>query len=197
MPLHNTYFESNKIYEPLPIPEQPGYIPPVPPIPPTPEPGSVPDIPSPTFVGDTTITLYINNSERNVLTKNLSNSINIDIKIKEEVSTKRPRIVLNGNYSGYNYMYFLGKYYFIYPTVSSGGLTVIEAEKVDALTTYDRQIRDHTAVISRNANVYNRYLNDKSFKTYAYKQTRTLEFPSGFNKSLTWALVTLGGEANA
>lgn len=197
MALNNTYFESNKLYEPLPIPEQPGYVPPVPPTPPDPDPGSTPVIPSPSFSGDTTITLYVNNSERNVVTKNLSNPTNINISIKDRVSTKTPHIVLNGDYDGYNYMYFNGKYYFIFPTLSKGGITEIDAEKVDGLMTYDAVIRSHTAVIERNAYTYNKYLNDSSFRTYAYKQTKTLEFPSGFNKALQWVLVAIGGTSNA
>ena len=62
--------------------------------------------------------------------------------------------------------------------------------------TYNNIIRDHTAVIARNAYNYNKYLNDHAFRTYAYKQTKTLEFPSGFSKSLSWILVTIGGTAN-
>lgn len=196
MSLNNTYFETKGKDVTLPIPEEPIYIPPNPPIPPSPTPGSIPVIPIPTFVGDTTIKLYVNTSERNVLTKNLINETSINISTKEPISTKYPHIELEGLYEDFNYMFFNGKYYFIYPTISNAGITIIDAEKVDSLMTYDRQIRDHSAVIARNANVYNKYLPDKAFKTYAYKQTKTLEFPSGFNKSLSWVLVTVGGSSN-
>ena len=196
MALNNTYFETKGRVLAPPIPDTPGYVPPSPPTPPLPDPGSTPVIPSPTFTGDTTITLYVNNSERNVLTKNLTSGTDVSISIKGAVSTKVPQITLNGDYSGYNYMYFNGKYYYIYPTLSKGGLTVVTAEKVDALMTYDSVIRSHSAVIARNAFTYNKYLNDASFRTYAYKQTKTLEFPSGFNKALSWILVSIGGGSN-
>lgn len=196
MALNNTYFESKGRDITTPIPDTPGYVPPVVPTPPSPDPGSTPSIPSPTFTGDTTITLYVNNSERNVLSKNLSSGTDVSISIKGAVDCKIPKIVLNGDYSGYNYMYFNGKYYYIYPTLSKGGLTEITAEKVDALMTYNSVIRDHTAVIARNAYNYNKYLNDHAFRTYAYKQTKTLEFPSGFNKALSWVLVAIGGTEN-
>ena len=193
MSLNKTYFETKGKDITVPIPDTPGYVPPTPPTPPSPDPGSTPVIPSPSFSGDTTIILYRNNSERNVVSKNLSNATSIEISVKGSVSTKVPEITLNGDYSGYNYMYFNGKYYYIYPTLSKGGLTVVTAEKVDALMTYDSVIRNHTAVIARNAYNYNKYLNDPSFRTYAYKQTKTLEFPSGFNKALSWILVAIGG----
>lgn len=193
MSLNNTYFETKGRDITNPIPEQPSYIPPIVPIPPTPGSGSTPVIPLPTFTGDTVITLYVNNSERNVMDKVLTNATSITISIKEPISTKLPVIVLKGNYKDFNYMYFNGKYYYVYATLSPAGLTTITAEKVDGLMTYASVIRDHTAVIARNANVYNKYLPDKAFKTYAYKQTKTLEFPLGFNKSLSWILVTVGG----
>ena len=193
MSLNNTYFETKGRDITNPIPEQPGYVPPIVPTPPTPGSGSTPVIPLPTFTGDTVITLYVNNSERNVMDKVLTNATAMTITIKEPVSTKLPVIVLNGDYSDFNYMLFNGKYYYVYATLSPAGMTTISAEKVDGLMTYASVIRDHTAVISRNANVYNKYLPDKAFKTYAYKQTKTLEFPSGFNKSLSWLLVTVGG----
>lgn len=196
MALNKTYFETKGRDITVPIPDTPGYVPPTPPTPPTPGDGEHPSIPTPTFSGDTTIKLYVNNSERNVLSKNLSSETSVTISIKGSVSTKTPVIVLNGDYSGYNYMYFNGKYYYIYPTLSKGGITEITAEKVDALMTYNSVIRDHTAVIARNAYTYNKYLNDHAFRTYAYKQTKTLEFPSGFNKALSWVLVAIGGTEN-
>ena len=196
MALNKTYFETKGRDVTIPIPDTPGYVPPTPPTPPTPGDGDHPTIPTPTFSGDTTIYLYVNNSERNVITKNLSSETSVTISIKGKVSTKTPVIVLNGDYSGYNYMYFNGKYYYVYPTLSSGGITEVSAEKVDALMTYDSVIRSHTAVIKRNAFTYNKYLNDAAFRTYAYKQTKTLEFPSGFNKTLSWILVSIGGGNN-
>lgn len=192
MALNSTYFEPKKVYEPLPVPETPGYTPPTPPTPPTPSDGDVPVIPRPTFTGDTTITLYVNGSENIMLDKVLSNDNSKTISVKEPISLITPKILLNGDYTSYNYMYMLGRYYFVYPTMLPGGITQIDA-KCDVLMTYKNEIRSHTAVIERNAQVYNKYLNDVSFKTYAYKNTRTLKFPTGFSKTLNWILVTIGG----
>lgn len=192
MALNNTYFESNKIYEPIPIPEEPGYIPPVVPTPETPGAGSVPTNSPPTL--DTTIScsLYINSDEPNKVTKTLSSEVSANIAIKGDLDIQNPIFTLSGDYSQYNYMYLKDKYYFVDCTLLPGNLTEVKG-KVDVLMTYDSAIRSHTAVIERNANVFNKYLNDTSFKTYAYKNTRTLKFTSGFSKTLNWLLVAIGG----
>ena len=92
-------------------------------------------------------------------------------------------------------MYMKNKYYYVDCTLLPGNITEVKG-KVDVLMTYDAAIRSHTAVIARNANKYNKYLNDTSFKTYAYKNTRTLKFPTGFNKTLNWLLVAIGGTSS-
>lgn len=195
MSLNNTYFESNKVFEPLPIPEEPGYIPPVVPTPDTPGAGSVPATNPPSLVTTITCTLYVNSDEPNKVTKNISSGLSADIAVKGDLDIQNPVFTLSGDYSGYNYMYMKDKYYYVDATLMPGNVTEIRG-KVDVLMTYDSAIRSHTAVIERNANVFNKYLNDTSFKTYAYKNTRTLKFPTGFNKTLNWLLVAIGGTSS-
>lgn len=195
MSLRNTYFESNKIYEPLPIPEQPGYVPPSPPVPPVPEPGDTPVNNPPTYTSNVTCILYKNSDEPNKVSKSLSDAQQISIAIKDDLDVQHPVFTLSGNYSDFNYMYLKDKYYYVDCALLPGNLTEVIG-KVDVLMTYNDQIRSHTAVIERNANVYNKYLNDVSFKTYAYKNTRTLKFPSGFSKTLNWLLITIGGASS-
>lgn len=195
MALNKTYFESNKVYEPLPIPEQPGYVPPAPPVPPVPDPGNTPSNNPPAYSSDVVCILYKNSDEPNKVTKTLSDATSIDIAVKDDLDIQHPLFTLNGNYSDFNYMYLKDKYYYVDCTLMPGNLTQIKG-KVDVLMTYNSEIKSHTAVIERNANVYNKYLNDVSFKTYAYKNTRTLKFPSGFSKSLEWVLITIGGASS-
>lgn len=195
MALNNTYFESNKIYEPLPIPEEPGYTPPVVPTPDTPGAGSVPTNNPPSLTSTITCVLYKNADEPNKVTKTITDATSVDLAVKDVLDIQHPLFTLNGDYSSYNYMYLKDKYYYVDCTLLPGNLTEIKG-KVDVLMTYDSQIRAHTAVIERNANIYNKYLNDTSFKTYAYKNTRTLMFPTGFSKTLDWILITIGGASN-
>lgn len=195
MALNNTYFESNKVYEPLPIPDQPGYIPPSPPVPPVPEPGNTPVNNPPEYTSNVTCILYKNSDEPNKVSKSLSDAQQLSIAIKDDLDVQHPVFTLSGNYSDFNYMFLKDKYYYVDCSLLPGNLTEVIG-KVDVLMTYNNQIRSHTAVIERNANVYNKYLNDVSFKTYAYKNTRTLKFPSGFSKTLNWLLITIGGASS-
>ena len=52
---------------------------------------------------------------------------------------------------------------------------------VDVLKTYASGIRSNTAVISRQENQYNLYLQDGVFKTYANPHYEIRKFPSGFS----------------
>ena len=52
---------------------------------------------------------------------------------------------------------------------------------VDALTSFANDIKANTAIIKRNENKWNLYLNDGTFKIYQNPDVLTKEFPSGFN----------------
>lgn len=194
MALRNTYFESNKVYEPLPIPENPGYIPPVPPTPPDPDPGSTPVIPRPAFTGNVECNLYINSSENNALDKNLSAVVSDTLVFKEDVDLMNPRIIFqtSSDLTGVNYMQLNDKYYFVHIECIQGGRYNIYGH-VDVLTTYKDAIRSQIGIIRRNANNYNRYLQDDKIKMNAYEQVKTLQFPSGFSKTMQYYLITIGG----
>lgn len=195
MALRNTYFESNKVYEPLPIPDQPGYDPPTPPIPPTPSSGSIPDIPRPAHSGSVECILYINSSENNALDKNISVVTSDSLVIKDDVDMINPSILYSSSndLSNVNYMRFNGKYYFVRSIESIPGNIWKINGHVDVLMTYKEDIRNQIAIVGRNSNQYNRYLNDDRIKTVAYEQVKTLQFPSGFSKTMQYYLIAIGG----
>lgn len=194
MALNNTYFESNKVYEPLPIPESPGYVPPVVPTPPDPGSGSVPDIPRPTFSGNISVTLYNNTSERNAVDKSLSSILSDTIVVKEEMSLFTPVFFMNTAtvLTGCNYAKVGDRYYYAKVSLLSGDLYKIECE-CDRLMTFRDSIRQQTAIIKRNMTQYNRYLPDERIKLNAYESIKTLEFSSGFSKTLNYYLIAIGG----
>ena len=194
MALNNTYFESNKIYEPFPIPETPGYIPPVVPDPPDPGSGSVPDIPRPTFSGNISIILYNNTSERNAVNKNISEVLSDTIVVKDEMSIFTPVFLLNTttDITGCNYAKVKDRYYYARITLMSGNLYKIECE-CDRLMTFRDAIKQQTGLIKRNMTQYNRYLPDERIKLNAYESIKTLEFSSGFSKTLNYYLIAIGG----
>lgn len=194
MSLNNTYFESNKIYEPLPMPETPGYTPPTPPTPPTPGSGSEPVIPRPTFSGDISVVIYNNSSENNAVDKNIVSVFSCTIAVKDELSIFSPVFELKSttNISGCNYARVGNRYYFARISLLSGNLYRVECT-CDRLMTFADELRHQTGLIGRNLNQYNRFLPDNRVKLNSYESVKTLEFSSGFSKTMSYYLIAIGG----
>ena len=52
---------------------------------------------------------------------------------------------------------------------------------VDVLSTYKDTIRNNSAIVSRQQNKYNLYLQDGNMKQYAFPHIQVAQFPSGFS----------------
>lgn len=192
MALRNTYFESNKIYEPLPIPEQPGYVPPAPPTPPTPGSGDTPVIPRPTFSGTVNIDFYINSSDDDVLDKNITTRTSKTVTIKDPVDILDFTIPFNDtSIDDVNYAYMNGRYYFCNPILESGNLTSLHF-RVDPLMSWKDQLKNLSAIVDRTGSNYNTYLPDSEVKVTSYTNIHRLESTSGFSQSLKYYLLTIG-----
>ena len=132
------------------------------------------------------IYLQINNSDKNVLSKDITGIATISGTLKGETSIMDPIILIDGNISDFvncNYMTIpiFGRSYFIRDIKSiRSNLFEIHAH-IDVLTTYAAQIRANTAIIHRQENLWNLYLDDGSFRTYQNPMVLTKEFPSGFS----------------
>lgn len=194
MSLNNTYFESKGKDVSTPIPDTPGYTPPIVPVPPSPGSGSEPYIPRPSFSGVMSITLYNNSSEPNRVSKSLSSIYSASISIKDDTSIFTPVVYLNtsSNLTDVNYMRLGGRYYFAKVSLLPGNLYMIEGIS-DPLMTFSDQIRSTVALIGRSQSGYNRYLADNRVKLNAYEQVKRLEFPTGFSKTQHYYLITIGG----
>lgn len=194
MALNNTYFESNKVYEPLPIPESPGYVPPSPPVPPTPGSGSTPVIPRPTFSGSTSVTFYTNSSDNNVLNKSISSTTSATVVFKENVDLIEPVLILQNNsyIQASNYMQMLGRYYYITSIECMPGNLLKVNARVDVLMSYRDQIKANSAIITRNANNVNTYIPDSKMKITSYTTVNTIQASAGFSNSLKYYLLAIG-----
>lgn len=201
MSLQRSYIESKGRDVTTPIPDTPGYTPPVVPTPQQPIPGSVPNIPRPTFSGtSTTVTLYNCTAEDRVVNKSsyLVSILSDTITIKEQCDLIDPVIYLNTSTSiiNCNYMQAFGRYYFIREkTLIKGNLYAIHAHE-DVLYTFKDQILTQEGVIARQENKYNLYLDDEKYKVTGQVTERTLKFSkSPLTKSLQYVLLTTGGRA--
>lgn len=133
-----------------------------------------------------TIKLYINRSDKNVLDKNIT-QVGSDITgtLRDDCSVVDPVIKVEGlaaNITGVNYAYIqeFNRYYYINNITCSGPFFELQMH-VDVLKTYAQEIRENRAVISRQQNKYNLYLQDGVFKTEAFPHIQVAQFPTGFD----------------
>lgn len=145
-----------------------------------------------------TIKLYKTTSEPIKVSKELTNEKIMTGNLKEECSILSPSIMIQSDESifTYNYAYideFL-RYYFITDIVCVRNGLYRLSLKVDVLTTYQEEIKSLKAVISRQQNTYNLYLNDGEFKTYNKHTVVTKKFPNNPTGANTLVLTVVGGD---
>ena len=134
------------------------------------------------------ITFYTNNSEKNALTKNLTQIVRLDGTLKDGTSIIDPSILcynIDRFIADINYFYIdeTGRYYFINGVeVVRTGLWQISGH-VDVLSTYKTAILQNRAIIQRSESNYNLKLNDGLFKTQQNPRITTIPFGTGFTTS--------------
>lgn len=131
------------------------------------------------------ISFYVNSSEKNKVDKTLTLITTISGVLKESTSIIDPVIVIEGDlsaFTGCNYMQIetFGRSYFVNNIRSiRNGLVEISAH-VDVLSTYKNAIRKNQAIIRKQQNSWNLYLNDGSLRVYQNPDVIVKTFPSGF-----------------
>lgn len=146
-----------------------------------------------------TVNLMQNKSPVEKIGKNITVGTSASCALKDGTSVLRPvlRIQTNDNVYDYNYLRIteFNRYYFIDDIISlNNNIWEVKAH-VDVLETYKNAILANTAVIKRQQNQYNLYLDDPDFHVYNYEKLQTLQFPANtFNKVLKYVLVVNGGQ---
>ena len=133
------------------------------------------------------IVLQRNNSEMNRVSKSVDNLFTVSGVLKEETSIIDPVIKIECDLSavtGCNYLSIpaFGRSYFVNNIRSIKNGLVEFACHVDVLSSFATSIRSNTAIVKRQENNWNLYLNDGSFKVYQNPNVLTKAFPSGFTK---------------
>ena len=133
------------------------------------------------------ITLQRNNSERNRVTKDISALLTVSGELKTETSIIDPVIMIECDLSavtGCNYITIptFGRSYFV-NNIRSVRTGLVEFScHVDVLSSFANEIRGNTAIIRKQENKWNLYLNDGSLKVYQNPNVITRAFPSGFSR---------------
>lgn len=146
-----------------------------------------------------TCILQVNQSDDNKIGKVLDTITTLEGVLKDECSLMTPVIRFEYPASSFavaNYMSIpvFNRQYFI-TDIRSITATITEVSlKVDVLDTYASDILACTAIVSRNENRWNLYLDDGTFKTYSNPNILTRPFPSGFNDGFYFILAVAGDQ---
>lgn len=131
------------------------------------------------------IRIQRNNSENNRVTKDVTLLSTLEGTLRQETSIIDPVFLIAGDlddYVGVNYctVESFGRSYFVNNIRSvRSGLVELTCH-VDVLSSFAQQIRANTAIVRRQENQWNLYLNDGTFRVYQNPTVLTKAFPSGF-----------------
>lgn len=130
---------------------------------------------------------FMNNPDPiNKVKKTPTDVLSISANFKGEVSRSNPFLIVEGDISAIanvNYAYIpdFQRYYFLESaSVTANGLYTVSLS-CDLLMSFADSILANTAIISKQENSWNLYLNDGSFSTYQNPLIFTHEFPNGFS----------------
>ena len=131
-----------------------------------------------------TIDLYLNLSENNKLGKTLQTVATYTGELRDACSIQNPVILIEADeLSHMNYLYIeeFDRYYFVNDiTAVRKGLWQISCH-VDVLESFADDIKEQTAIISRQENLYNLYQTDDMFKTYSRPVLDEIAFRNDFS----------------
>lgn len=125
-------------------------------------------------------------------------TVTLSVVLKESTDLFKPTFIVqtNARLSDFNYIdgtNFSGRLYFILAVRSIGNDRYEVDAKTDVLSTWKSEIRTNDAVLRRQENVYNLYLDDPEFHVYNYENIQTLQFPANsFDKNLKYVFVVNG-----
>ena len=118
------------------------------------------------------LNLFQNNSDKNVMWKQITTKANLTGTLREGCSVLEPIIKVEGisaadiPYINYAEIVDFGRYYYITDIVLVGKLYEIHCH-IDVLMTYKDQLKNIPAVIARHETTNNVMLTDGLIKTYA------------------------------
>lgn len=140
------------------------------------------------------INLYRNNSPPNYVNKSITEVVSLEGTLREPTSIIDPVVIIERDTPmGFNYVHIpaFSRYYFVTGISSESNSLVAVAMHVDVLMTYRAEIAQMHAIIKRQENQYNLYLDDGIFKAYQNTKHKLLKFPNGFT-SFSYILALAG-----
>lgn len=141
------------------------------------------------------IELYKNNSDNNVVNKNITKVGELDVRLKEPVERENPQILVSGHIDdSYDYLYIpeFSRYYYVeYKRQYSENVYLINA-RIDVLKSFRDKILQARALVNHSGNLNNNYINDSTWVADVRNTTHIKNFTNGFNDEPTFVLITAG-----
>ena len=148
------------------------------------------------------VTLYLNKSEANIVDKDLQSYGTFSGAFRDSVSITDPVFTIESDSiflvnCNYCYIQYLNRYYFVTNvTLVRTGLWQLSCH-VDVLKTYWDSVKMLPAVLARQENEYNLYLDDDRFLVTCKRIYNTIAFPgrvsTGSGDNNTSFILTLAG----
>ena len=132
-----------------------------------------------------TIILYQNTSAPNYLNKNLTIIEELTGTLREPTSIVDPVITIErGSPLGFNYARIpdFNRYYYVTGISSVNNGLISISLHCDVLMTYSDNIKSWDAIVKRQENKFNLYLDDGIFKAYQNTKHKIIAFPNGFTE---------------
>lgn len=131
------------------------------------------------------IILQKNNSENININKDISNILTLSGTLKNQTSIINPSIIIEANLANITTCNYLtipsfNRSYFISNIESLRNNLVEISAHVDVISSFKSEILANTAIVKRQENNWNLYIDDGIFKTYQNPIVITKAFPSGF-----------------
>lgn len=141
------------------------------------------------------IKLYKTLSDPKTVNKELTAELNVSGIARDPVDLINPVLEIdndNSNIIGYNYAYIedYARFYFVTPANDSYKMNTLTLH-CDILSSAKAWLLARAATVTRNEALYNSYLEDPNFSSYAYTNIVTKAFPNAVNQD-SLILMTVG-----
>ena len=148
------------------------------------------------MAGSITIDLYNVSDDNEKIDKTLGTAkefTSSTIKEQTDVTNITLRIQTTDNLSGYNYAYVseYGRYYFIDKIETTPTGYWVLSCRCDVLMSFRTQLLELKGTVTRSESLFNGYLMDSQYKSYAYRNIVTKTFPNAVAND-TCILMTVG-----
>lgn len=133
-----------------------------------------------------TIDIQYSSSEANRVNKQILTLKRVEGVLRNDSNTIDPEILIEGDIqdvaaANYLTIYSFKRHYFIRHIESIRNNLYKIVAHVDVLTTFATAIKGNSAIIHRQANSFNLYLDDGVMKVYQNPIIETYSFPNGFS----------------